>query len=151
MCPVSGLFCFDQNLLLRLQTKEKGRNSLLSLHHGQLLSPALPISRPLSLACLPVLSGSSFLSWGFLQIPDARKEMKSAVEYVLRRRWTPGANLERVQASSAFLSSPGPALVPGLTEPPTGSSRNCFSVGDQPPGGALGSFYLFLLFFYFIF
>ena len=134
MCPVSGLFCCDQNLLLGLQTKEKGRNLLLCLRAGQLLSPPSRSSDsfllPVSLSFLAPCSAAGV----FLQIPDARKEVKSAVGYVLRRRWTPGANLEPGWASSALFCSAGPALAPGLTEPPRGCARKPLSVGDLAPG-----------------
>ena len=87
------LFCFDPHQLLGLQAKEKGRNLLLSLYCGQPPSFALPsrsvagwgrLFAALSLVHLPVFSGFLVLSRGFLQIPDAGKEVKSAIEYEMR-------------------------------------------------------------------
>lgn len=93
--PVSGLFCFDQNLLLGLQTKEKGRNWLLFLGGGQPSSSAPP---PRSVGSgggggrlFPALSRSifrslmvSYSSAGVSFRSRPWEEMKSAVEYVMR-------------------------------------------------------------------
>lgn len=91
--PVSPLFCFDQNLLLGLQTNEKGGNWLLFLGGGQRSSSAPPFRSAgrggrlfpaLSLVRLPVFDGFLIPRLGFPSAPRPWKEMKSAVEYVMR-------------------------------------------------------------------